>query len=377
MKKMRKLISLVCAAVTMSALAALAPAGAAEEPSPALSAFSDWAAEDITAALELGFVPEELQGNYTQNITRQEFVHIAMNFCALQYRLARNDPFRSGGEFKEEFRVVHTIYYLEKLKDFGDFTDCSDDEVSLAARFGLVNGVGDNRFEPDREINRAEAAAMLLNAYRVYTGDLYDETSTLLADAPALAYADSELIAGWAQAPAALMTQWGVMKGVEDHKFDPTGFYTREQCIVTFMRMWRQAPISRGRTGISTCPFTWSEMLDLRWLELMCERNLVIENDFCGVLWGYDFSYNKWSDTVSRLRPFLTVAYKTGGRSELMHLIPIDSYSADISEIAFGEEPYLLEVSLFTKSEDDRKYYSVVLNMDTVSLVSITETEEQ
>lgn len=225
-----------------------------EEYSVVSPACSDWAKEDVIAALELGLIPRELQCEYAKNITRLEFAKIAMNFCGLQYRCAGSSACSLASKYYGPIEGATSE----------QFEDCNDDDIRYARSAGLISGVGDNRFEPDREINRAEAATMLLNSYRVYTGDLYDENSILLADAPALTYADAEAVADWAQAPAALLAQWGIMNGVGGNELDPAGFYTREQCIATFMRMWRQAPVSRGRDGASLCPYTCEELLEMK-----------------------------------------------------------------------------------------------------------------
>ena len=46
---------------------------------------SDWAQDSLDQAIALGFVPEDLQSAYQQDITRGEFAAIAMQFLAAQY----------------------------------------------------------------------------------------------------------------------------------------------------------------------------------------------------------------------------------------------------------------------------------------------------
>lgn len=339
----------------------------AEEYSVVSPACSNWAKEDIIAALELGLIPRELQCEYAQNITRLEFAKIAMNFCGLQYRCAGSSACSLAARYYGPLEGATSE----------QFEDCSDNDIRYARSAGLISGVGDNRFEPDREINRAEAAAMLLNAYRVYTGDLYDENSTLLADAPALTYADAKAVAGWAQAPAALLAHWGIMNGVGGNEFDPAGFYTREQCIATLMRMWRQAPVSRGRDGASLCPYTCEELLErehehFRTLDpdFAAERPL-LESDSVVVYQLDTHGVPPGGNGVD-----VTVLYKTGGQYDVGALI--ENYDPNNSahytriryrDISLDEGSNQLLVTL--QRRGDGLLVTMTVDLDTDRVISV------
>ena len=108
------------------------------------------------------------------------------------------------------------------------FLDTTDPNVEKMAALGVVNGVGDAKFDPNTKLTRELAATMLAR----------------LADAirkPIPAYqttfADDDSISSWAKAAVGQMQQSGVMNGVGDNRFSPAGGYTREQSIVTMLRL--------------------------------------------------------------------------------------------------------------------------------------------
>ena len=59
-------------------------------------------------------------------------------------------------EFKE--------YVLEKTEEV-TFSDCESESVLLAARCGIVKGMGDGTFLPKENITREQAATMLYRTY--------------------------------------------------------------------------------------------------------------------------------------------------------------------------------------------------------------------
>ncbi len=120
-----------------------------------------------------------------------------------------------------------------------DYDDVSDsDWYAEAVRWGtsegVVNGVGDNRFDPDRSITREEMAVMLY-AYAVRKG--YDVS--IGEDTNILSYADALEVSEWA-IPA---MQWacgsGVIGGKPGGVLDPTGTATRAE-VATILRNFHQ-----------------------------------------------------------------------------------------------------------------------------------------
>lgn len=98
-----------------------------------------WYAKAVNTLASLGAVKGVGDGRFEpeRNITRAEFATIASNFA-------------------------------KEARNFFDFDDVSKSHwaypyISATAAYGWVAGVGDNNFEPDRNIQRAEAATIVNN----------------------------------------------------------------------------------------------------------------------------------------------------------------------------------------------------------------------
>jgi hypothetical protein len=173
---------------------------------------SDWAADYVSEAIDRRFVPTALRAQYQSAITRQEF-------CALAIKALR----ASVSQYPELGDIMGAAS--------GDnpFTDVDDAAVTLAYNLGIVNGVGEGRFNPDGAITRQEAATMLANLSVEVLGM---EIGSAPPD-----YGDAASIADWAAASVGFVTEHGIMSGVGDGLFDPLSPYSREQSIVTILRL--------------------------------------------------------------------------------------------------------------------------------------------
>ena len=173
---------------------------------------SNWAQAAVQTAQEAGLVPESLNTAYDTAITRAEFCSLAASL----YRIWDAN---------------------EQLKDITpssvSFTDCTDKDVLLCASVGVVNGVGGGRFAPDSRIQRQDAASMLHRLAALRT-DYADSTKNKMPHV----FLDGENIRAWARSDVYWAYNNGVMTGTGDNAFDPTGQYTREQSIVTMLRLY-------------------------------------------------------------------------------------------------------------------------------------------
>ena len=163
---------------------------------------SAWAVEQVNAAIAAGLTPEELQSNYTAATTRAEF-------CALAVRLYES--------LKGE------------ITDRSTFIDTEDANVEKAAAVDVVNGVGDNKFDPDAKLTREQAATMLSRL-----AEALDKP--LPVNAPG--FNDDAEVSPWAVDAVGQMQATGIMGGVGNNTFAPKSDYTREQSIITIMRLF-------------------------------------------------------------------------------------------------------------------------------------------
>ena len=164
---------------------------------------SAWAEKDVTMAINYGFVPTYLQTKYTQAATRGEFAALAVT-------------------------LYEKITGME-ITGRKAFSDTTDINVEKAAAIGVVEGVGDSRFNPNAGLTREQAAVMLSR--------LADETGKPLAQ-QSPSFTDNSSISSWATIHVGQIQRAGVMGGVGDNKFAPKNAYTREQSIITILRLY-------------------------------------------------------------------------------------------------------------------------------------------
>jgi len=170
---------------------------------PNLNTASTWAHEGINNAVAAGLVPQSLQNHYTNNITRAEFTALAV----LLYETA------TGREITG--RVT--------------FNDTNDVNVEKAAYIGIVSGTGNNNFSPNMQFNREQAAVILSR--------LADAIGQPLPQVAA-AFADNAEISSWAIESVGQVQTAGIMGGIGNNVFSPQGTFTREQSIVTILRLF-------------------------------------------------------------------------------------------------------------------------------------------
>jgi hypothetical protein len=187
---------------------------------------SSWAQRHVHEAIYYDLVPLNLRSNYSQATTRSEFTALAV-----------------------------AVY--EKIKGEitgrATFTDTDDINVQKAAYVGIVNGVGNNRFDPDGTLTREQAAVMLSNLANALGQPL---PLWLMGLHPSALITDYETISSWAVDYVAQIYQAEIMSGVGDNRFAPRQPYTREQGIVTILRVYeyvRDLNISSGVEVSSQC----------------------------------------------------------------------------------------------------------------------------
>lgn len=202
---------------------------------------SEWAANAINQAIELGLIPKELQSDWQTPITR-------LDFCKLAYTLYTK--LRNGA-------VVMSAD--NKFNDIGNLSEDDNYMIGTVAGLGIVSGYEDGTFRPYNEITRQEAATMLMRTAKALDTDGLIVNLEIIAD-----FVDCTDTADWAMEGIKYCYSSGIMSGVdEQHEvfgnpkvtFDPYGTYTREQAMVTFYRLYdKLTPIesySHG-TGVAT-----------------------------------------------------------------------------------------------------------------------------
>lgn len=133
---------------------------------------SDWAEEEVYAAIKDGLVPEELQAHYQKNITRNQYVLLALKVFDL-----------SG----------NNLVYNETAPFSDTLNHEKEAEITRAYNAGIIKGDGKGHFFPDNEITREEIASLIVNLLMQITPER-DYTPSNEYE-----YADGNEISGWAK----------------------------------------------------------------------------------------------------------------------------------------------------------------------------------
>jgi Leucine-rich repeat (LRR) protein len=167
---------------------------------------SFWAVEGVFSAVKDNLVPENLQNSFGNDITRAEFAALAVTLYE---------------------KVLGTIKIVRT--ELRTFIDTDDENVEKAASIGVVLGVGENMFAPDSSLTREQAAVMLTRLADVIGKTLPSVEAT---------FADNSLISDWAIDGVGRIQAAGIMQGVGENMFAPKSPYTREQSILTMVRLY-------------------------------------------------------------------------------------------------------------------------------------------
>ena len=103
-------------------------------------------------------------------------------------------------------------------------------EVNLAKQLGYIDGMGNNLFFPNVDMSREQFAQVLYNMAgepEVANGGVWGEYQTRFDDVDSFSWSAKAI--SWA-------TEAGIVNGVSDTEFDPTGTITREQIATMLYR---------------------------------------------------------------------------------------------------------------------------------------------
>ncbi len=167
---------------------------------------ASWAAPEVLDAMAQNLVPASLQSEYAFNITRAEFSRLIV-----QLLREKNIKIPSSSSVT--------------------FSDTNDPDVLAAAAAGIVLG-SNGKFNPDNYITRQEAATMLSRAADVLG----------IKPGTAMKFSDMNNAAGWAvdyinKVSSMVTTDGRRVMGGSGNGFDPLGSYTRQQAILTVVRL--------------------------------------------------------------------------------------------------------------------------------------------
>ena len=219
---MKKLLMLF-----LSALFLLPAAWAVDTPVQERYTISPWAVDAVEKADSLGFMQYPSAGDLRDPINRDLFGKSAAALVALA--------------FEADVDVYNGVLAFRASREGNGLPQ------PMAQALGILQGREDGSLDLASSITRQEAAVILARAYRLCAA----ETSSDIAP---LSYADSGEIADWAKEDVQLISALGIMNGVGEGRFHPTGTSTAEQCFATLVRLYEKTGQDR-QPGLES-PFT-------------------------------------------------------------------------------------------------------------------------
>lgn len=169
---------------------------------------SNWAADYIVKAKDLGFLADVEDVSYKEPVTREKFCEIIYNM------------------------LDKTTDIEWKKVSPNPFIDTTNEKVFSLCLEGIVNGKGGYNFAPNDYLTREEAATIIDRVYK--KGFLIGKGTT----AQWLKFEDESKISQWALYGVQNACKQGIMNGTGDGSFSPKGIYTAEQAITSAVRMY-------------------------------------------------------------------------------------------------------------------------------------------
>ncbi len=176
-----------------------------------------WAAEDIEAASDIivpnGYKYYLMEGGWGPIIrdgcTREKFCIYVMN-------------------------LLKACSYETEVKSDISFKDTKNEKVLQAARLGIVNGIGEGKFAPNRPVTREAAATMLYRAAKLLG---------ISPNTESIAFSDMDEVSPWARDAVNCISsmkngETAIMQGVGNNTFSPKGMYSNEQSYITMLRIF-------------------------------------------------------------------------------------------------------------------------------------------
>lgn len=218
MKKTRKILSLLLVAVLLSTGGAFADdADGSLEMRTGNMKFNDvpvtaWYCAEVSYAYSMGLVNgmSDTQFMPTRTVTRGQFI-------TMLGRMLMPEGYKPGDQ-TPRFEDVKAGSYYEIY-------------VLWAAEKGVVNGISETSFGPDREIRRQDMATMIYRAQKL------NLTSMLTYSASAVTFADAAQISAYAKDAISSLQQQGLLKGDTKNNVNPLKSLTRAESAAVIARL--------------------------------------------------------------------------------------------------------------------------------------------
>ena len=178
---------------------------------------NSWAVESVTESVELGIMPQSLAYDAISNITREELCILAINFY-------------------EKYTGSEAI-----PKNKSPFNDTDFDMIVFAYEMGIIDGISENKFEPNKNVTREELADVI---YKTLIACGIENLSNNYERK----FEDESEISNFAKESINAVVSNGIMSGT-GNEFNPNDIVTREAAATAFVNAYnitRNKPINIG-----------------------------------------------------------------------------------------------------------------------------------
>lgn len=165
---------------------------------------SEWAKAAVRKALIYDLIPQELKTDekrFDAPINRRDFCYLINRMLGKLNKIPTN---------------------VENV-----FEDCDDEIISALCAIDIIRGTSDVTFEPDSNITREQAAAIIARTAE-YLGMSLDSGEVQFTDD----------ISDWAVDSVSKVCGAGLMNGTGNTHFDAYGVYTKEQAAAVNLRLF-------------------------------------------------------------------------------------------------------------------------------------------
>lgn len=169
-----------------------------------------WAKSEVLEASKMGLNNMNVITNYQGDITRKEFCQLVITAF-------------------EKYSETSNKQLPSTMTNY--FTDVSDEYVTKAYYLEIVQGRGNNKFDPDSNITRQEMALMIKRYLNLYYPNLNAENDI---DSR---FTDTNDISIWARKECILLGNLEIFKGDNLSRFLPMDNTTNEQALLLMLRV--------------------------------------------------------------------------------------------------------------------------------------------
>ena len=171
-----------------------------------------WAADEVDAAISAGLVPQNLQKNYTQPVSRGEVAQMFINLVE-----------QTTGQDVDAYLAAKGTNI-----NYNAFSDTTDKAILSANALGLIHGTGDGKFSPDITLTRAQIAA-IINRYAILFG----------VGVSGYSHSFTDVTGHWVSSELGWPVHAKIIQGVGDNLFNPDEPLTVEQAIAITYRAFK------------------------------------------------------------------------------------------------------------------------------------------